>query len=174
MIPRSDSIYRLFEAKSLKRFESGEANILEKTAAQSHRQQITNQLNMLEKDLAIVNKQFNLYLQDSMMYVPDLAQSKVAQSLIDDSGVTDDFPAAALARHAEEAARSRWRVERARLLPDLTIGYNNQSLQGVQNVNGQDVLFSGRDRFNYFSAGVSIPLFFKAQSSKVAAAKLQW
>src|SRR5690606_33741962 len=65
-------------------------------------------------------------------------------------------------------------VERARLLPDLTIGYNNQSLQGVQNVNGQDVLFSGRDRFSYFSAGVSIPLFFKAQSSKVAAAKLQW
>lgn len=172
----ADSIYRLFEAKSLKRFESGEANILEKTAAQSHRQQITNQLNMLEKDLAIVNKQFNLYLQDSMMYVPDLAQSKVAvaQSLIDDSVVTDELPAAALARHAEEAARSRWRVERARLLPDLTIGYNNQSLQGVQNVNGQDVFFSGRDRFSYFSAGVSIPLFFKAQSSKVAAAKLQW
>src|SRR5690606_16797055 len=106
----ADSIYRLFEAKSLKRFESGEANILEKTASQSHRQQITNQLNMLEKDLAIVNKQFNLYLQDSMMYVPDLAQSKVAvaQSLIDDSVVTGELPAAALARHAEEAARSRW------------------------------------------------------------------
>ncbi|HWV74046.1 MAG TPA: CusA/CzcA family heavy metal efflux RND transporter [Pseudosphingobacterium sp.] len=172
----ADSIYRLFEAKSLKRFESGEANILEKTAAQSHRQQITNQLNMLEKDLAIVRKQFNLYLQDSIMYVPDPSHSKVTvtQSLTDDSIVTDGLPAAALARHTEEAARSRWRVERARLLPDLTIGYNNQSLQGVQNVNGQDVLFTGRDRFNYFSAGVSIPLFFKAQSSKVAAAKLQW
>lgn len=172
----ADSIYRLFEAKSLKRFESGAANMLEKTAAQSHRQQITNQLRMINKDMAIVLKQFNLYLQDSVTYEPMLVQSKVAQVGIrsDTSIATGTLPKAALAQYQQEAAYSRWHAERARLLPDLMIGYNNQSLRGVQSVNGQDVLFSGKDRFSYFSAGVSIPLFYRAQSSKATAAKLEW
>jgi cobalt-zinc-cadmium resistance protein CzcA len=49
-------------SKSNLRFEKGEANVLEKTAAQTHRQQITNQLNFLNKDLIITVKQFNLFV----------------------------------------------------------------------------------------------------------------
>ncbi len=59
-------------------------------------------------------------------------------------------------------------------MPDLIIGYNNQSLAGTQVVNGREVTYSTRDRFSYLSAGIGIPLFFGAQSARAAAAKLSW
>ena len=60
------------------------------------------------------------------------------------------------------------------MLPDFTLGYSNQSLIGSQQVGGQDTYFDGNKRFNYISAGVGIPLFFKAQSARISAAKIDW
>lgn len=172
----ADSIYRLFESKSNKRFETGAANILEKTAAESRRQQITNQLNLLNKDLNVTIKEFNLLLQDTLSYVPQIEHPKIASPLLLMNTVNsvDGQPLIELARQQQEAARYRWRTERSRLLPDFMIGYNNQSLIGVQQANGREVYYEGKDRFSYLSAGINIPLFFRAQSSRAAAAKLEW
>src|SRR5690606_27564507 len=81
LLAYADSIYQLFENKSVKRFESGAANLLEKTAARSHRQQVGHQLRLLKKDLEIVFHQFNLLLQDSIDYVP-LSNSAVQKQTI--------------------------------------------------------------------------------------------
>ena len=66
----ADSLFRLFEAKSRARFEKGAANVLEKTAAESQRQQLSNQLTMLNRDLRIVLTEFNRLLQSDRVYVP--------------------------------------------------------------------------------------------------------
>ncbi len=170
----ADSVYRLFETKSNLRFEKGAANVLEKTAAESRRQQITNQLNLLNRDLKIVLKQFNLWIQDDRQHVPEIADARIENLLDsqDTAGIIDQLPLAELAAHQEQAALHRWKNEKARLLPDITLGYNNQSLSGSQIVGGQETYFTGRDRFSYLSAGIGIPIFFKAQSARAAAAKL--
>lgn len=172
----ADSIYRLFESKSNKRFETGAANILEKTAAESHRQQITNQLNLLNKDMDIAIQQFNVLLQDTLQYIPETAVPKIAgsASMVDTSNSQGTLPAIELAHQQQEAAHYRWRTEKSKMLPEFMIGYNNQSLIGSQQVNGREVYYEGKDRFSYLSAGISVPLFFRAQSSRAAAAKLEW
>ncbi|TDE14469.1 CusA/CzcA family heavy metal efflux RND transporter [Dyadobacter psychrotolerans] len=172
----ADSVYRLFETKSNLRFEKGSANILEKTAAESHRQQITNQLNLLNSDLAILVKQFNMLIQDTQLYIPQILDPKIENrfTLQDSSVSVNQLPLADLAKHQQDAARFRWQTEKSRLLPDFMIGYSNQSLIGNQQVGGQELFYNGKDRFSYVSAGIGIPLFFKAQSAKAAAAKLDW
>ncbi|KQS34069.1 CusA/CzcA family heavy metal efflux RND transporter [Dyadobacter sp. Leaf189] len=167
----ADSIYTLFESKSNMRFEKGEANILEKTAAESQRQQITNQLNLLDSDLAITVRSFNLFLQDSVRYVPQAESPRIENLLTMQDSVASQFPLLDVARSQEQASEFRWKNEKARLLPDLTIGYNNLSINGSQLVDGQEITYRSKNRFHYVNAGIGIPLFFKAQSAKIAAAK---
>jgi cobalt-zinc-cadmium resistance protein CzcA len=169
----ADSIYTLFETKSNLRFEKGEANVLEKTAAQTHRQQITNQLNLLNKDLSIAVKQFNMFVQDTVQYMPASSRSKI-ENVAATSASTDQLPVVELAKSQQKADWFRWKTEKSKQLPDITVGYNNQSLIGSQLVNGNELYYHGKNRFSYVSAGVSVPLFFKAQSARAAAARIDW
>lgn len=176
LLTYADSIYRLFEMKSNLRFEKGSANILEKTAATSHRQQITNQLDLLNADLDILLKQFNLLIQDGKFYVPESGHREIENPTSGIETIVDEttLPALEIARHQQDAALFEWQTEKARKLPEITIGYSNQSLIGSQLKDGQEVYFGGSKRFNYVSAGIGIPLFFKAQSARAYAAKTDW
>jgi len=57
-------------------------------------------------------------------------------------------------------------------LPDLTLGYFNQTLIGTQNVNNQDVYSMARKRFQGFQVGWQFPLFSNGYSAKVKSANL--
>jgi cobalt-zinc-cadmium resistance protein CzcA len=171
----ADSLYALFEAKSNLRFEKGAANLLEKTAATSQRQQIINQLNLLNADIKISIRLFNYAIQDKLDYTPQTELRKITYDMIsEDSIPLTDLPFVALAQHRQEAARFHWQTERSKRLPDFTLGYNNQSLIGPQQVNGQERFFSAEKRFNYMSAGIGIPLFFKAHSARIKAARITY
>lgn len=172
LLQYADSIYRLFEEKTNLRFKTGETNILEKTTAESHRQQISNQLEMLSADMRITLKQFNLLLGDSIEHEPQADSIRIAYTTLDTA--LGQLPEIRSLQHESAAARWRWRTEKSKLLPDLFIGYDNQSIAGWQTVDGQETWFSKSRRFNYLNAGVSIPLFFGAQRSRAAAAQLDW
>ncbi|MBL7711020.1 MAG: CusA/CzcA family heavy metal efflux RND transporter, partial [Chitinophagaceae bacterium] len=168
----ADSLYGMFAARSAKRFAAGAANILEKTAAEMQRAQISNQLILLEKDLEITLNQFNALLQDTVPCLPRTAHAKyiIPDAPADLSALPDYRQAASLT----QAAFRQWKLEQARKLPDLFAGYSNQSLSGVQTIRGQDRTFGTADRFSYISAGISVPLFFRAQAARARAAKLAW
>lgn len=172
----ADSLYRLFEAKSNKRFEVGEANVLEKTAAASQRQQINNQFRLLQKDMDIALNRFNVLLQDTISHIPESRESRFFffPEQVDSLSGIRSLPAFKRAEHIAEASHNRWKLERSKLLPEITLGYNNQSLQGIQNVGGEEVNYTRSDRFSYISAGLSIPVFFGAQSARAKSAKLIW
>ncbi|WAC14012.1 CusA/CzcA family heavy metal efflux RND transporter [Dyadobacter pollutisoli] len=176
LLTYADSIYRIFESKSNLRFEKGAANVLEKTAAQTHRQQITNQLNLLEKDLAIMARQFNFFIQDTLQYVPAVTGTRIehAMTVPADFQVAGELPIVEQAKYQQDVQWFKWKTEKAKQLPEIMFGYNNQSLIGPQQVRGQELYYNGKDRFSYISAGVSVPIFFKAQSARTAAAKLDW
>ncbi|MCE7064941.1 CusA/CzcA family heavy metal efflux RND transporter [Dyadobacter sp. CY326] len=173
LLAYADSVYRLFETKSNLRFEKGSANILEKTAASSRRQQITNQLNLIDNDLQIAVRQFNFLLQDDKVYIPQVDQPKIMLAAFDSVSI-EELPLIELAKHQQDAAQFRWQTEKSRLLPDFTIGYSNQSLIGPQSVGGQEMVYNAGKRFHYVSAGIGIPIFFKAHKARIAAAELDW
>lgn len=171
----ADSIYRLMEEKSMLRFKTGETNILEKSASQSARQFYTNQLNMINQDIAIALKSFNTVLQDSITYTPKMTAIKMEEQGIAEKQAVENLPAVKLWEHEAEGARWRWKTERARMLPDITLGYNNLSITGFQtNASGQEMYYDTGYRFNYVNAGISVPLFFGSQSARSKAAKAEW
>ncbi|WP_316740973.1 CusA/CzcA family heavy metal efflux RND transporter [Pedobacter antarcticus] len=170
----ADSIYTLFAAKTGIRFKAGEANIVERTTAKLHSEQITSQLAQLQGDLKIALETFNLVLQDSVDYVPSSSSLRlqgVSDSLV---YVESEHPQVQLARAAAEEANWRYKTEKSKLLPDFFIGYNNQSINGIQNENGVEKLYGSSKRFSYVSAGINIPVFSGAQTAKSRAARVEW
>lgn len=171
----ADSVYRLMEEKSQLRFKVGETNVLEKSASQSARQFYTNQLNMIRQDIEIASRSFNTVLQDSLVYTPQTDSIKNQFAVPLEMADAGNLPLSKLSRSEAEAAKWRWKSERARMLPDITLGYNNLSITGYQTDKaGNDSYYGPGDRFSYVTAGLSIPLFFGSQLAKNKAAKAEW
>ena len=45
------------------------------------------------------------------------------------------------------------------MMPDLSIGYFNQSIRGIQDVDGVPKTFGSGDRFTGVQAGIALPLW---------------
>jgi len=58
------------------------------------------------------------------------------------------------------------------MLPDLNIGYFNQSIIGTQDVNGIPRNFGKGDRFTGVQAGISVPIWITPYTSRAKAAKI--
>lgn len=65
------------------------------------------------------------------------------------------------------------RLAKARILPDLKIGYFNQSIIGFQNTDGIDVFYDGKQRFQVLQIGVNVPLTFINSAAKVKQLQLE-
>jgi cobalt-zinc-cadmium resistance protein CzcA len=65
-------------------------------------------------------------------------------------------------------------VQRSKLLPQLSLGYVNQSVKGLQNINGVEKFYSTGNRFSSVVIGVNVPLFAKAIKSRVTASKYNY
>ena len=64
-------------------------------------------------------------------------------------------------------------MEQALGLPQVTVGYTNQTLRGTYEVDGRPQTYGTGDRFQSVQAGVAIPLLRGAQKARVQAAQLQ-
>jgi len=72
-----------------------------------------------------------------------------------------------------EVSRLEKKLESSRALPDLSIGYFSQTMQGTQEINGVPRVFSAGDRFTGIQAGVAVPIWFVPYSAKAKVAKLK-
>ncbi|MEX1190137.1 MAG: CusA/CzcA family heavy metal efflux RND transporter [Bacteroidia bacterium] len=75
-------------------------------------------------------------------------------------------------KHTEMSIASM-KLERSKLLPEIHLGYFNQSLIGLQNIDGQEQFFTRADRFSGYTAGLSFPLWFIPQQARVKSYKLK-
>ncbi|WP_409994702.1 TolC family protein [Gillisia sp. Hel_I_86] len=73
-----------------------------------------------------------------------------------------------------EISQLERKIEQARLLPDLSIGYFNQSSNGPgQNLAGDRVIYDSSDRFSGVLFGISLPIWARPQLSKIKAEKFK-
>ncbi len=169
----ADSIYEAFLQKATLRYEKGETNLLEKSTAAASRSQVANQLQLLQSDMQVALQQFNRLLNDSVLHEPQ-TEAQLYNAPLPDSNGLGSTPVLVREAHLVNASMHQWRLERNKLAPDFSIGYNNMSIIGQQNVNGTDVYFNSSKRFSTVNAGISIPLFFGSQAARIAAAKKSW
>ncbi len=160
LLLQQDSLFAGFVKSSTLRYETGESTLLEKATAETQQNEVRNQLRLNEADISIFRTQLRTLLQSQT--AADAAGNLTELSLPEDFDTTSVTanPALAYYRQQVEIDRSQKKLNVARSLPDFTIGYFNQTLQGFQKVDGQDQFFGTEKRFTGIQAGISIPIWF--------------
>ncbi len=184
-----DSVYTEFLRAANLRFKTGEAARLEPATALVQQGDIRTQLHAARTDLRVAQRQLQALLQapvpvavaDSLLQL--LAPGPAAALALADTVAlagADTLLARAnpqarvLAQQVAER-RAETRVAQAAGLPELTVGYFNQSIIGYQRVdgNGTERYYDGGTRFQGVQAGVAAPLWRRPQKARVQAARLQ-
>lgn len=169
LLQQADSIYSNFRQKSEQRFKAGDIDIVERTTSQNQQQQIAHQLSTLDADYSILQRQLGL-LMNSTEAIEPLPGTEIYPVVpLQDTGVSDN-PALVLQLRQLNLAEQERRLERSRLLPTLSLGYNNTSIVGWQtDQHGADHYYNGSSRFSSVSVGLGIPLFSFGQRARIKA-----
>ena len=169
LLQKSDTIFSEFLKKSDLRFKKGESNVLEKTTAETQRGNIKLQLLQLQQEKEVVKSQFQLLLNSETNYTPKADNFKLALDKTIDSTLVAQHPNLKILEQQKNVSLASTKLEKSKLLPSLTLGYNNTSIIG----NGaNDVVYDKSTRFQSAQFGLGIPLFGGSQKAKIAASKI--
>ncbi len=149
-------------------YEKGLINAMEKSMLDNVIINIQKEIRLTTIQLSSQNIKFNWLLSEKDKYNP-LEGDLFFQASI----VNTETPSYFIKRLMAEQNSNEfsWKIERSKTLPDLRIGYTNQSLTGA--------IYDGKiaassDRFQFISAGISIPIFYSSQNAKIKIAKVTW
>jgi heavy metal efflux system protein len=168
LLQNIDSLYAAFYKKAALRLAKGESNILEKASAETQLGQITMQLIQLQQDMEILQLQFQLLLNTTNVFVPENKMYKNELTAIGDTASLKNHAALQLIQQQQNIATATIQMEKSKLLPDWTLGYNNTSIKGT---GADNKTYGAGQRFSSIQVGVGIPIFAKAQKAKVNSAK---
>lgn len=169
LLLKNDSIFSEFMNKAALRFKAGESNVLEKTTAENQRGQIALQLKQLEQDVAVVQLQFQLLLNTTTPFVPTEANTALPRLLAYEVGHLPMHPEVRYWQQQKELAEATTKLERSKLLPELTLGY---FLMGMKGNGADDKWYSGALRFHSGQIGLGIPLFNGGQKARIRASAI--
>ncbi|MFD1142413.1 CusA/CzcA family heavy metal efflux RND transporter [Larkinella insperata] len=171
-LTRQDSLLSAVVRAAGVRRRTGEGSLLEQTAAEVEARQLRMTMIQNRADQQIESRRLQtLFGTDQLPEIADSVLTARALRLPDSAALTQN-PELALLRQQIEIARRETDVERSRLKPDYSINVVNQSLRGIQTINGNDRFYTGVDRFTYGQVGISIPLVAKPLRARVRAAEL--
>ncbi|TAH17465.1 MAG: CusA/CzcA family heavy metal efflux RND transporter [Cytophagales bacterium] len=173
LLQKQDSLFLDLVRIAKVRYRTGEGRLLEQTAAENQQQQTYLLLMQNQSDMAIFQRQlqFLMHTEDSLVLSEPMR--KRITPVDNREELTSKNPLLTLNQQQVEIAKKTIGVEKAKLLPDVTLGYFNQSLIGTQIIDGKDQFFNGSKRFQGFYFGLSVPLWAKPQKARIQAAKVQ-
>ena len=169
LLQQSDRLFAEMLEKSTLRFNAGEANVLEKTSAENQKGQIALQLAQITQDRELEQLKFQLLLNTETPFRPEEQDSFLTAMLEIDSDVTENHPAVQLLKQQQSLAAATTKLEKARLFPELNLGYN---LNGMKGMGADDKIYNGQPRFQTLQIGLGIPIFAGSQKAKINAARL--
>jgi cobalt-zinc-cadmium resistance protein CzcA len=173
LLQYQDSLFRGFLRAAELRAKTGETNKLEMISARSQSLEIKNQLQQVTADLDIVNQKLQrLINSNQVVQTADTVLPRLNFLFPSDTSVLETNPSVSYMQQQVEIARLEKKVERSHAMPDFTIGYFSQTMQGVQEIVGVPQTFGSADRFSGIQAGISIPIWITPYASKTKAARL--
>ena len=169
LLQEQDSIYRLLDQKMQLRYSSGAISKMDQVLVHSRAARASTQV--AQQKQALQNSWTQLYafmnyegpsfeLADG--YDFDLVQLPIATSAI-------AHPLLEQYNKTAQKLDLDIKLNRAGQMPQLALGYFNQTLVGTQNLNGQDVYFGPNTRFQGALVQTQIPIDFKAAQHRNAA-----
>ncbi|MCU0327701.1 MAG: CusA/CzcA family heavy metal efflux RND transporter [Chitinophagales bacterium] len=103
---------------------------------------------------------------DSLQIIFDQKDSVFYRSIEIQGLDSNDLLAIARDQMALEIENQRFKVQKSLLLPEITIGYNNQTILGFQRIGSNEVFFDENHRFSFWNAGISFPISFWASNAR--------
>lgn len=169
LLLEQDSLYAGLLKAASARFQSGETNLLEKVTAEAETHQVKNLLRENLADIAVYRERLQMLINSSA--APDVTGDAFREMPAPtDTSVTAN-PELSLARQDVDISLNQKRLERARLAPDLNVGFFTQTLIGYQTINGQDQYFGSNKRFHGLQLGISLPIWFAPHAARIRAAE---
>lgn len=152
-----DTIFSRLASTSRARYESGEGARLESVSAQTQSMELRNRIRQNEADLTDVLRQ----LQVLMNIIEPISIAEQELLPLQDAKGLDvkSNPTLRMLRQNITVAEREKRVEQNKWLPDIILGFDNQT-------------FLGSKRASSFSVGLGIPLFPSGNGSRVKAARI--
>ena len=173
LLLRQDSLYSDFANAAKVRYETGESNALEKANADAQLAEVKIQIeelkstiNMLHSDMMVL-----LNLEEPIAIKEEPLRVLPSPALVDSVATN---PALQYYEQQIDIANGQYKVEKAKTLPEFTLGYFNQSFNGPGNtLDGGTKTYTSSDRFSGIQFGVAIPLFsLKSDISRTKMAKI--
>lgn len=170
LLQAQDSLLQALATTAAQRYKAGDATLLEKASAETQQGDARNQVQQAEKDYQIA-----LHRLATLLNTP---VAEIAGALYELTPVITDTiqlqqnPALRHSRQQMEVAHRLKNLQQSAMLPDIRIGYFNQTLIGPQTVNGVETIFGSDKRFQGFQVGLAVPLWFFNRTASVEAARL--
>lgn len=172
LLQQQDSLFAELVRITTLQHATGEGTLLQKTAAETQYKEVRNQYRQNEADLLSYNSQLAVLMNSSAtVTLQQEPFTPLSTTLMNDSSEIASNPQLAYQRSLSAIALQEKRVESNRALPDLSIGYFNQTLIGFQKqLNGTEKYYTGSDRFSGFMVGLAVPIWFVPSYSRIKAA----
>jgi cobalt-zinc-cadmium resistance protein CzcA len=173
LLKQQDSIFSEYVRAASLRYKTGESNYLEKVTAETQLYEIQNRSSQNQSDLTIyLSRMATLMNVDQKLVYNDSVLSKKALVLPKNDSVSyTSNPALNYMRQQIVVNEKQKQVERSKLMPDLNLGYFNQSLRGYQEIdNGNAQYYNSSNRFQGVLVGVAIPIWARPQTARIKAA----
>ena len=168
-LEKLDSLYLDFVEASTLRHKTGESSLLEKSTAELEHGEIRMHLQKFNSEYQSVYSSLKmwLHLKDDFEIIPGEEYQPILLETIFDTTLIANHPSLLSLQQEAVIADAEVRLQRKSALPDVAVGYFNQSIIGPQNVNGSDVNYNGRKRFQGFNVGLTVPILYTGNKAKI-------
>ena len=166
LLQQADSLYGSFFEKADLRLQTGESNVLEKSTAETQQAAVSMQLHQVRRELEVLRLELQLLLNQEEAFVPKV-NPKVLQLQPGESQIS--HLSVQMLDKQREVAKAQISAEKARLSPEVTVGFYNNSFRGI---GPDEKLYGAGDRFSSVQFGLGIPVFATSQRARIRAAKV--
>jgi cobalt-zinc-cadmium resistance protein CzcA len=169
-----DSIYTSVIKLEHLRSAMGESSKINLTSAEAKQGMVRNQKRSVETGMSNLQSRLQVLMSTATAYLPAEQSPPAWQSIFSpDSAAALQNPEVRQAQ--QQVIASGWKVKlnRSMMLPEISLGYTNQSFAGPDISNSKRVLGAG-DRFPSYLFGLNIPLFTHQYRSAIKSARFQY
>jgi cobalt-zinc-cadmium resistance protein CzcA len=172
LLEQQDSVYQRFVKAADLKFRTGETGLLEKTAAATRlaEMQHLNRQSVAEEQVLLADLQ-GLSGSVIPLVITKQTLEPLPAAVMGDTAQLQQYPALQWQQQQVVIQEKEKKLEANALLPDLSVGYFNQSLIATPLNSAGTAVAKGGDRFQGWHAGVSIPLWLGPFRAKVRAAE---
>jgi len=171
LVKQDSLLHRSVKAANLNQ-QTGEGSLLEKTTVATRLNEIRSKQIQVDAELTAINRHLQRLLGGSTSVQFESNDLAPIQVSLQDTSALKNNPQAQYLEQQVSIAENERKLVTSSSLPEIRLGYFNQTLYGGLLAENSTQLAGPSDRFQGFQVGLSIPLWFGPEVNKAKAASI--